>query len=112
MWNHAVVVSNVTKKGPADQELCFLAHREADQDTPKNDVLNYACDFYDDIFQLFIGIQAAGPRLGPTSVDKGYHAIPHIASSDPAVPACLSLSPVTGGYGTSGGPFTRWLQFS
>jgi hypothetical protein len=89
VWNHAVVVSNVTKKGLPEEELCFLAHREADQDTPKNDVTNYACDFYNDIFQLFTGIQVAGPRLGPTSVDKGYHAIPHIASSDPTVPACF-----------------------
>ena len=76
VWDHAVVVSNVTKKGLDDQELCFLAHRDADTDTPKNDVINYACEFYDDIFQLFTGIQVAGPRLGPTSIDKGYHAIP------------------------------------
>jgi hypothetical protein len=89
VWDHAVVISNVTKKGLADQELCFLAHRDADTEAPKNDVINYACEFYDDLFQLFTGIQVAGPRLGPTSVDKGYHAIPHIASTNPAVPACF-----------------------
>ena len=89
VWDHAVVVSNVTKKGLDDQELCFLAHREVDPDSPKSDVVNYACEFYNDLFQLFTGIQVAGPRLGPTSIDKGYHAIPHIASSDPTVPACF-----------------------
>ena len=31
----------------------------------------------------------AGPRLGPTSVDKGYHAIPKIPSTNPKVPACF-----------------------
>jgi hypothetical protein len=84
VWDHAVVISNVTKKGLDDQELCFLAHRDADTESPKSDVTNYACEFYNDIFQLFTGIQVAGPRLGPTSIDKGYHAIPHIASTNPA----------------------------
>ena len=89
VWDHAMVISNVTKKGLAEQEGCFLAYRDVDSEMPKGDVTGYACDFYDDIFQLFTGIQVAGPRLGPTSVDKGYHAIPHIASSNPAVPACF-----------------------
>jgi hypothetical protein len=43
---------------------------------------------YPNIRQLFTGIQVAGPRLGPTSIDKGFHAIPPIASTDPTVPAC------------------------
>ena len=89
VWDHAMVISNVTKKGLAEQEGCFLAYRDVDSEMPKGDVTGYACDFYDDIFQLFTGIQVAGPRLRPTSVDKGYHAIPHIASSNPAVPACF-----------------------
>ncbi|HYH51727.1 MAG TPA: hypothetical protein VEG38_19455 [Acidimicrobiia bacterium] len=89
VWDHALVISNVTKKGLSEQEPCFLAHREADGDQPKNDVVNYACEFYEDLFQLFTGIQVAGPRLGPTSIDKGFHAIPHIASTNPAVPACF-----------------------
>ena len=89
MWDHAVVISNVTKKGLDDQELCFLAHREADQETPKSDVISYACEFYNDIFQLFTGIQVAGPRLGPTSIDKGYHAIPQIPRPTRRCPACF-----------------------
>ena len=89
VWDHAVVVSNVTLEGIPDEELCFVAHREADPDAPRGDVIGAACEFYDDLFQLFTGIQVAGPRLGPTSVDKGYHAIPKIASTNPKVPACF-----------------------
>jgi hypothetical protein len=84
-----MVVSNVTLEGLQDEELCFLAHREADPDAPRGDVIGAACEFYDDLFQLFTGIQVAGPRLGPTSIDKGYHAIPRIASINPKVPACF-----------------------
>ena len=89
VWRHAMVVSNVTREGLQDEELCFLAHREADPDAPRGDVIGAACEFYDDLFQLFTGIQVAGPRLGPTSIDKGYHAIPRIASTNPTVPACF-----------------------
>lgn len=38
---------------------------------------------------LFTGIQVAGPRLGPTTLDKGFHAIPPGPSGDPRVPACF-----------------------
>ena len=89
VWDHAVVVSNVTKHGLPEEEMCFLAHREADPDAPRSDVVGSACDFYNDLFMLFTGIQVAGPRLGPTSIDKGYHAIPRIASTDPRIPACF-----------------------
>jgi hypothetical protein len=41
------------------------------------------------MFQLFRAIQVAGPRLGPSSVDKGFHAIPRIRSTDPFIPACF-----------------------
>src|SRR6185503_2209172 len=34
-------------------------------------------------------IQVAGPRLGPTSIDRGYHAIPAVRSNDPTTPACF-----------------------
>jgi hypothetical protein len=89
VWDHAWVVSNVTQVGLAEEELCFLAYREVDPDAPSRDVTYSACGLYDDIFQLFTGIQVAGPRLGPTSIDKGFHAIPRIASTNPKVPACF-----------------------
>jgi hypothetical protein len=33
----------------------------------------------------------AGPKLGPTSIDKGFHAIPQRASGEREVPACFYL---------------------
>jgi hypothetical protein len=39
--------------------------------------------------QLFTGIQVAGPRLTPESMEKGFRAIPSIQSKDPYVPACF-----------------------
>ena len=33
-------------------------------------------------------MQVAGPHLGPTNLDKGFHAIPQRRSGDPEVPAC------------------------
>jgi hypothetical protein len=54
-----------------------------------------ACDWYtnlyDDIRQLFTGIQLAGPNLTPQSMDQGFHAIPAKASPGPAQAACYYL---------------------
>jgi hypothetical protein len=50
---------------------------------------SYNCGAYRNLFQLFTGIQVAGPRLGPTSVDNGMHAIPAIRSNDVQTPACF-----------------------
>jgi hypothetical protein len=47
------------------------------------------CGFYDNLRQLFTGIQVAGPKLTPGNVDEGFHAIPAVASTDPQVPACF-----------------------
>jgi hypothetical protein len=86
---HAVSVSWQTKHVAAEQEQCFLAFKDANPSAPDTDVRNRACDLYERLRQLFIGIQVAGPRLGPTSVDKGFHAIPKIASDAPGTPACF-----------------------
>lgn len=89
VWNgHVWIVTNQVKAGDLDESICFQAYREADPDAPRTDAGD-ACAFYNDIRQLFTGIQVAGPRLGPTSVDEGFHAIPSIASTDPRVPACF-----------------------
>lgn len=86
---HAWVVSYQTKKIQAAQEPCFLAYKDADPSAPDADVRGRACALYERLRQLFTGIQVAGPRLGPTSIDKGYHAIPKIASESPDTPACF-----------------------
>ncbi len=85
---HAWVVSYQTKQIDREQEKCFLAYKDADPQTPNTDIRGRACGLYERLRQLFIGIQVAGPRLGPTSIDKGFHAIPKVASKDPGVPAC------------------------
>ena len=88
-WSHVVTVTNQTYSAAFEQTLCVTAAREVQPDAPRAD-LGYVCpDYYNDIRQLFTGIQVAGPRLGPTSIDKGFHAIPKIASTDARVPACF-----------------------
>jgi hypothetical protein len=88
-WQYAMTVSYQTRVGDLEAEPCFLAYKDADPGAPNRDVRDRACLLYQNLRQLFIGIQAAGPRLGPTSIDRGYHAIPKIASSDTGVPACF-----------------------
>lgn len=89
VWSHAMTVSYQTKVGDLEAEPCFLAYKDADPAAPNRDVRGRACSLYQNLRQLFIGIQVAGPRLGPTSIDRGFHAIPKIASSSTAVPACF-----------------------
>jgi hypothetical protein len=86
---HAFVVSWQTKHIDYEREPCFLAYKDADPGSPDQDIRLRACELYERLRQLFTGIQVAGPKLGPTSVDKGYHAIPKIASDDPGTPACF-----------------------
>jgi len=84
-------IQTVQARSPAfNQDLCFTAMREADAETPQEDAallcrLHLA---YEAIRQLFIGIQVAGPKLNPPSMDTGYHAIPPGPSESPLVPAC------------------------
>jgi hypothetical protein len=86
--HHAIVASPQTFEPNTEQQRCYQAYREADPDLPKADV-GYVCEYYRNLFQLFTGIQVAGPRLGPTSIDRGYHAIPAVESTNVEVPACF-----------------------
>lgn len=86
---HAWVVSWQVKSVKYEQQPCFLAYKDADPESPDQDIRLRACGLYERLRQLFTGIQVAGPKLGPTSIDKGYHAIPKIASEDPQTPACF-----------------------
>jgi hypothetical protein len=91
VWDHAVVVTLYSRsKFKGVSQSCEDAYKEVDPTLP-TETLDYAqtCFFYNGFRQLFTGIQVAGPRLGPTSMDKGYHAIPAIPSGDPTVPACF-----------------------
>jgi len=86
--DRAVVITPEVLHPAFSQQLCHQAYREADMEMPRNDVA-YACSFYRLLFEVFVGIQVAGPRLTPTSVDAGFHAIPHVESKNPQTPACF-----------------------
>jgi len=45
--------------------------------------------YYQDLRQLFTGIQVAGPDLSLATIDRGFHAIPGTPSDDPRVAACF-----------------------
>ena len=53
--------------------------------------VHYACTYYDDLRQLFTGIQVAGPKLTPATMDQGLHAIPAKPSDSPYEPSCYYL---------------------
>ena len=86
--SHSVVVSNVTVTGPYAQEVCGEAATETNPRFLPGD-LPWACFLYPTLRQIATGIQVAGPKLNPDTVDQGFHAIPAHASSDPKVPACF-----------------------
>ncbi|HEX9890347.1 MAG TPA: hypothetical protein VGA69_12760, partial [Nitriliruptorales bacterium] len=89
---HAFVVTNLPLYRDGQATPCEQAVTEAAPDWPAQDRA-YLCGsrpfFYTDTFQLFVGIQVAGPRLTPASLDQGMHAIPPGPSDDPSVPACF-----------------------
>ncbi len=88
VWAKAVVVTNVPLVGTRREEQCYQALQEAEPGFPfANSSL--PCLTYSNLRQLFIGIQVAGPRLTPASVDRGFHAIPPLPSPDPSIPACF-----------------------
>jgi hypothetical protein len=74
-----------------------------------------ACSRYEDLRQLFTGIQVAGPHLGPDSVDQGFHAIPPKPGITPQSPSCFYLAQdytclknaVAEWWSTSGGPYSQ-----
>jgi len=85
---HAISVSPQTFQPAFEQQRCYQAYKEADQQLADTD-LSYVCQYYRNLFQILTGIQVAGPRLGPTSIDKGFHAIPAIESTDIQTPTCF-----------------------
>ena len=84
----AILITPEVYSPPRQQQRCYQAYREADTAMNERDLV-YVCGYYPNLFQLFTGIQVAGPRLGPSSVDKGYHAIPAVKSQDNQSPACF-----------------------
>jgi hypothetical protein len=87
---HAIAVTPQPWVPGLKQQQCYQAFRSVNKTYPDSD-LAYTCNYYRDLFQLFVGIQVAGPRLGPTSVDQGFHSIPQRYDGTPEVPACFYL---------------------
>ena len=89
VWEHAWVLSHEPLLGELRSRPCYVAFKEVDQQAADNDVDFYACrPFWESLRQLFTGIQVAGPRLDPTTIDRGFHAIPAGPSGRVDVPAC------------------------
>ena len=87
-------IQTVQARSPAfNQDLCFGAMREADPETPEEDAALLCRTYlpYEAFRQLFTGIQVAGPKINPQTMDKGYHAIPRGPSDSPLVAACYYL---------------------
>jgi hypothetical protein len=89
VWSHAWNVSPVVRVETLQTQICYQEYRTVDTTAADSDVANFACTYYNDLRQFFSGVQVAGPKLGPTSIDKGYHAIPAVESKDPRIPACF-----------------------
>ena len=86
---HQVMLTPYPRGDALGDTPCVDSAREADPEIPARDLENFGCEYYAAIRLLFTGIQVAGPRLGPPSMDKGYHAIPGRGSSDPYYEACF-----------------------
>jgi hypothetical protein len=89
-WHRHAIAVTPTPLIPALQDTdCNKSLMQTD---PNFADAGYTCSFrsfYEDLRQLFTGIQVAGPRLTAKTIDEGFHAIPPIASKDPHVPACF-----------------------
>lgn len=92
-WSHAwTITSDVYYPRLASNEVCYEAYRTVDIQASNDDVQLLACPQYNDLRQLFTGIQVAGPILGRYSVDEGFHAIPDKPSTSIEEPACYYLA--------------------
>lgn len=87
VWSHARIVSTATLTGTIPEELCYQAAREANPELTFHDAPK-SCQLYNHFRQLFVGIQVAGPRLNPATIDKGFRAIPAKPSTHPSQPSC------------------------
>lgn len=90
---HAINLTTTAVERPINTSpMCEQAYVEYDPTLPRDGIdMNQACYFYPGLRQLFTGIQTAGPRLGPTSLDKGLRAIPKVVSNHPAVQTCFYI---------------------
>jgi hypothetical protein len=82
VWQNAWATTFQLRINRLQDSAGYRAYKEGD---PAGDdsAGYYSQEFYRDHFILFEGIQVAGPRLTPQSMDRGFHAIPERQSDDP-----------------------------
>jgi hypothetical protein len=85
-WANAWAMTFHVRIAGLQQSPGYRAYKEGDPSGDDN-AGTWARDEYRDNFMLFQGVQVAGPRLTPQSMDQGFHAIPEHASKDPFSPA-------------------------
>ena len=85
-WQNAWAMTFHVRISRLQDSPGYRAYKEGDPSGDEN-AGTWARDEYRDNFMFFQGIQVAGPRLTPQSMDKGFHAIPEHTSSDPFSPA-------------------------
>lgn len=85
-WENVWIVTPVTRFDALNRTEGAQAYYEAEPNGTEDDAFA-ANNFYRDFFMVATGTQVAGPRLHPTMVDKGFHAIPKVSSTTPYVPA-------------------------
>lgn len=94
--DHFAIVTSQTKQnayGHGVEKPCADALFEVNPTVDRQTLdVAWACGFYGPIRQLFTGIQLSGPRLNPSNVNQGFHAIPDKPSTGPDEPACFYLS--------------------
>jgi hypothetical protein len=82
-WRNMFAIALVRKLGNKESQPAVVAAADGCSGCGQ-----YAdMQLYEDLLFLFSGMQAAGPRLSPTTFDQGFHALPHRRSLDPRIPA-------------------------
>ena len=87
-FRHTIAITPYTRADEFGSRPCVQAARDVDPTAPRIDLENYGCELYDGVRLIFTGIQVAGAKLTPKSMDVGFHAIPPGDSPDPKVGAC------------------------
>ena len=85
VWRYAWSVSTVVMADSEESTPCYQAISEGDPEMHPTDV-GFVCalySYYEDYRQLFTGIQVAGPKLSPKSMEKGFRASPRSRARTP-----------------------------
>ena len=89
VWRNAVTISQAVYVPYQGGQVCVAAAQEGDPSMTARQ-LRYQCLYtYPPMRQIFTGIQLAGPKLTVANMDRGFHAIPRVESTNPSVPACF-----------------------